>query len=168
MAWQTLRDPLEHVEALRRARYGVIETVAGRLMAIHLRPWPKIVSALEIEWIGRRWHERRPGDRCLLYYAVPRRFPNYLAVKYIVSQRDCMLATLHRACEVLDAVAEVKGSDAILCDVWNRRISDRLLARWGWEPHKPGGWHRHFIKRFYGSYPPHGAERLCSVAESCC
>ena len=75
------------------------------------------------------------------------------ALKYVVSQRDCTLATIHEASNVLDRVARVKQSDAILCDVWNPRISDRLLARWGWEPHKPARWHRHYIKRFYGVYP---------------
>ena len=34
-----------------------------------------------------------------------------------------------------------------------RRISSRLAQRWGWEAHKPSRWRRHFIKRFYGSYP---------------
>ena len=34
-----------------------------------------------------------------------------------------------------------------------RRISSRLAERWGWQRHKPSRWRRHFIKRFYGSYP---------------
>jgi hypothetical protein len=150
----TLSDPFgaDRV-ALGRGRYGLIEVENGRLRGIHLRAWPKIVSALEIEWLGRRWHERTPGDRCLLYYDQPRRCPNFLAVKYVVSQRDCTLQTLHRSSEALDEVARVKRTDALLCDVWNLRISERLLARWGWEPHKPARWHRHFIKRFYGVYP---------------
>jgi hypothetical protein len=63
---------------------------------------------------------------------------------------------------VLDEVARLKASDAILCDVWNWRISDRLLARWGWQPHKPDRWHRHFIKRFYGVYPPRRPE-VCAA-----
>ena len=102
---------------------------------------------------GSRRHRERPGDRCLLYYNQPRRHPNFLALKYIVSHRDCTLATVQRRVDVLDEVARIKRSDAILCDVWNARISDRLLARWGWEPHSPSRWHRHYIKRFYGVYP---------------
>ena len=149
---------------MRRGRYGVIDVRDGRLAAIHLRPWPKLVSALEVEWLGRRWHEATPGDRCLLYYNQPRRHPNFLALKYIVSHRDCTLATFNRALLALDEVARVKRSDAILCDAWNLRISDRLFARWGWEPHKPGRWHRHFIKRFYGEYPP---PRPLAVDASC-
>jgi hypothetical protein len=150
----TLEDPFADCQALRRGRYGVIDARGGRLAAIHLRAWPKVVSVVEVEWLGHRVHRSQPGDRCFVYYNQPRRFSSFLALKYVVSQRDCTLATFHRALEVLDEVARVKGSDALLCDVWNTRISDRLLARWGWERHKQGRWHRHYIKRFYGVYPP--------------
>jgi len=151
---RTLDDPFADGDSLRRGRYGVIEVVEGRLKAIHLRRFPKIISALEIETLGRRRHGRQPGDRCLVYYNQPRACPNYLALKYVVSHRDCTFATIHRAAEALDEVARIKQSDALLCDVWNARISDRLLRRWGWEPHKPQRWHRNYIKRFYGAYPP--------------
>ncbi len=150
----TLVDPFgEQREALRRGRYGIIETCGGRLVAIHLRPWPRIVSVLEADWLGRL-HKRRAGDRCLLYYNQPRRHSNYLALNYVVSRRDCTYTTLHRAVAALYEVARIKRSDAILCDAWNLRISERLLARDGWEAHKPDRWHRHYIKRFYGVYPP--------------
>jgi hypothetical protein len=152
---RTLTDPFAaQRETLRRGRFGVIEVENGRLVAIHLRPWPRTVSVLEVEWLGRRRHERSPGNRCLVYYNQPWRSSNYLALKYVVSNRDCTFESVHRAAVVLDEVARVKHSDAILCDVWNLRISERLLARWGWEPHRPSRWHRHYIKRFYGVYPP--------------
>ncbi len=128
------------------------------MWAIHLRAWPKIVVALDAEWLGRRDHQRRPGDRCLLYYNQPRRHSNYLSVAFVLSHRDGTLATFRRALTVLDEVARLKRTDAILCDAWNWRISDRLAARWGWEAHKPQRWHRNFIKRFYGVYPQPAAE----------
>jgi hypothetical protein len=53
----------------------------------------------------------------------------------------------------LDRVAELKRIDAIVCDASNIRLSDRLMARLGWEPHKPQRWHRNYIRRFYGVYP---------------
>jgi hypothetical protein len=49
--------------------------------------------------------------------------------------------------EVLDEVARIKNCDAIVCDASYYRISDRLLARWGWQAHKPQRWHRNYIKR---------------------
>jgi hypothetical protein len=70
----------------------------------------------------------------------------------MVSSRDCTLATFRGALDVLDAIARIKRSDAILCDACNGRISDRLFARWGWVPHTSDRRHRNFIKRFYGEY----------------
>jgi hypothetical protein len=162
---RTLVDPFGvDRDALCQGRYGVIDVRDGRLAAIHLRRCPKIVSALEIEWLGRRRHQNTPGDRCLLYYNQPRRHDSYLALVYVVSDRDCTFASFRRVGQLLDEVARVKQSDAILCDVWNLNISDRLLARWGYEPHKPQRWHRNFIKRFYGEYPPVRVEERSALA----
>jgi hypothetical protein len=156
-------DPLgAGAERVKRGRYGVIEIRGGRLGAIHLRPWPKLISALEADWLGR-YHKRRPGDRCLLYYNQPRRCSNFLALVFVVSSRDASFATFRRALEVLDEVARLKRTDAIVCDAWNLRISERLLARWGWEPHKPERWHRNYIKRFYGQYPPQRREAAAAA-----
>jgi hypothetical protein len=92
-------------------------------------------------------------DRCLLYYNQPRRFSNFLALKYIVSTHGTTYATFRTALITLDQIAELKRTDAILCDAANSRLSDRLFRRFGWEPHKPQRWRRNFIKRFYGAYP---------------
>jgi len=136
-----------------RARYGVIETSAGRLVAIHLRWLPKLISWPEIWPVGPNYHSRGRTDCCLLYYNQPRRFPNFLALKYVVSTHGTSFATCRAALAALDEVAELKRSDAVLCDAANSRISDRLIRRFGWQPHKPQRWHRNYIKRFYGVYP---------------
>ena len=104
--------------------------------------------------VGRRYHIRGHADRCLLYYNQPRGFPNFLAIKYVISTHQTRMSTVFVALSVLDAIAQIKGTDALLCDVSNSRISDRLLSRQGWESHRPQRWHRNFIKRFYGEYPP--------------
>jgi hypothetical protein len=150
---ESIAEPSLPVEALRQRGHGVIETADERLAAVRLRRLPKMVSLPEALWLGRVVHARRRGNRCLLYYNQPRSCPNYLALKYVVSQRDTTLATFRLALVVLDRIAAIKCSDAIVADVTNLRISDRLLRRWGWEPHLAGGWHRHWIKRFYGNYP---------------
>ena len=59
-----------------------------------------------------------------------------------------------RALDVLDHIAWLKGSDAMMCDVGTWRITTKLIGRYGWQPHCPSRWHRHYIKRFYGEYPP--------------
>jgi hypothetical protein len=102
---------------------------------------------------GRWQHHFVAGDRFRLYYNQPCRMRNFLAVTYVVSSRGTSYGTAKRVLEALDEIARLKRTDAIVCDVSNWRLSRRALARWGWEPHCPSRWHRHYIKRFYGDYP---------------
>ncbi len=140
-------------KAIRRHRYGVIETTGGALVAIHFRPWPKLFAWPELWPVGPLYHANGHPDRCLLYYNQPLRYSNFLALKYLVSTRGTTFATFRAALVALDGVARIKGTDALLCDAFNVRISDRLMRRFGWESHRPQRWHRNYIKRFYGCYP---------------
>jgi hypothetical protein len=135
---------------LRQRRHGVIEVAGGRLQAIRFRPFAKRVSWWQSQLLGRWIHARRPGDRCLLFYNQPWRQPIFLAVPYVVSHSGTTLASIRGALAVLDEIARLKGTLSIVCDVSNARISDRLLKRWGWEPHAPMRWHRNWIKRLDG------------------
>ena len=155
MSWpvETILDLENGRERIRARRYGVIETAGGALQSVHLRPWPKLVSLPEFVPLGPRYHCRGSADRCLLYYNQPRRMPNFLALKYVVSTSGTSYKTFRAALVVLDAIAELKHIDAIVCDAANIRLSDRLMVRLGWEPHKPERWHRNYIRRFYGVYP---------------
>jgi hypothetical protein len=155
--FETVADLDEGAETLRRRPYGVIEVADGRLCRVVLRPFPKVVSVPGILLVGGWRHRHCPGDRLRLYYNQPRRFSNFLVLKYVESTRDTSMASLTRALAVLDEVARIKKSDALLCDVSNWRITTKLIARWGWTPHNPSRFHRHYIKRFYGSYPTAGA-----------
>jgi len=156
MAWpcETITEFDAARERLRTRRYGVIETVGGKLAAVHLRLWPKLVSLRELIPLDDRYHSRGRTDRCRLFYNQPWRIPNYLALKYIETTSGTSYATFRAALKVLDAIAELKEIDAIVCDAANLRLTDRVMRRLGWEPHKPQRWHRNFIRRFYGSYPP--------------
>ncbi len=140
-------------ELLVRRRYGVIEAAAGQAVAVHLRPWPKLIAWPEIWPVGPAYHAGGRGDRCLLYYNQPRRFSNFLALRYIVSTPGASLATIRMALEGLDRLAQLKRTDALLCDAANLRLTDRVMRRFGWTSHKPQRWHRNYIKRFYGEYP---------------
>jgi hypothetical protein len=91
--------------------------------------------------------------------------PDFMALKYIVSTAGTSYATIRAALKTLDAIAELKRIDAIVCDAGNMRLSDRLMARFGWEPHKPQRWHRNFIRRFYGHYP--AASNTASLESAC-
>ena len=137
---QTITDFAQARETLARRPYGAIETSRGELAAIHLRPWPKLFA-----WPARL---SAHGDRCWLYYNQPRSCRDYLALKYIVSTRDCAFDTFRAAVSALDEIARLKRSAAIVCHVANDRISHRLLERWGWERHLLDSGRRHYIKRF--------------------
>ncbi len=152
--FQTVRDLQAGAAVLRRRRYGVIEVAGGQLRRVRLRPFPKLISLPGVrldEWWS---HGRRQGDRCWVYYNQPLGCPNFLAVVHVVSTAGTSYRTIRLAASVLDEIARIKRADAIVCHVANGRISDRLLRRWGWEPHAPRLRGRNFIKRFYGQYPP--------------
>jgi hypothetical protein len=151
--FQTVTDLHSGAETLCGRAYGVIEAADERLVAVHLRPWPKLISAVEGWWDARSFHVRANGNRCWLYYNQPRSCPNYLAVAYLLSSKDATLATVHSALATLDEIARVKRTDAIVCEASNGRLSDRVLRRYGWETHLEDSGRRHFIKRFYGTYP---------------
>lgn len=164
--FETVTDLEEGAEVLRRRAYGVIEAAEGRFCRVLLRPFPKIVSLPDVLLLGGWYHRHYRRDRCLLYYDRPRRFPNFLVVKYVVSGRGTRCVTVRRVLDVLDEIARLKGTDALLCELTNWRISGEMMLRWGWEPHCPSRWRRHYIKRFYGEYPPR-ATGLATPQPSC-
>ena len=155
--FETVTDLQTGADCLRRRRYGVIYVADGRLVHVRLRPFAKLAWLPEI-LLGQRHHDRAPGDRCRLYYNQPLGHENFLALRHVVSSRGGTLTSFREALRVLDEIARIKSTDALLCDVQNPRISSRLMTRWGWEPHCPKRWHRHYIKRFYGTYPATTAE----------
>lgn len=149
---ETITDLEAGAETLRSRRYGVIEVRGGRLACVRLRPWPKLASLFGV--LVSQWHHRWiPGDQVRLYYNQPLRHSNFLAVKFAVSSRHTTWASIRRALETLEEIARIKGTDALLCEPANFRISDRMLTREGWVRHTSSRWRRHYIKRFYGAYP---------------
>lgn len=144
-----------HTQAdlLRTARYGMIEAIDGQFTRVVLRTLPKVISWPDVLILGRLHHQRRQGNQCQLYFTQPWRFPNFLSVPYIVSSRGTTYRTILAALATLDRIAKIKRTDALLCHVVNRSLSDRMMERVGWERHCPHRFGRHFIKRFYGKYP---------------
>jgi hypothetical protein len=151
--FETVTDIYLQADVLARRPYGVIEMRDGVLSRVILRPFPKYVSLFEALFWGNFCHRRIPGDRLRLYYNQPRQHQNYLSLKYAVSSQNTSLASMFGALAVLDEIARIKQSDAILADAANFRISDRLLRRQGWERHTKARYHRNYIKRFYGQFP---------------
>lgn len=157
--FDSVKDVHAARDQVRERRYGVIVSRQGKLEAIQFRPWPKIISVAEVRFWASRRQDRRPADECLLYYNQPLQHSNYLTLAYIHTSWATPYQTLLAAIRVLDQIAEIKRSDAILCDVTNPRITDRFLHRLGWERHLEQSSRRHWIKRFYGEYGGEVARR---------
>ena len=151
--FQTVHDLDEESDTIRRRPYGVIEVADGKFQHIRLRPWPKLISTIEINWTSGLKSNHIEKDVCRCYYNQPFFHRKFLTLMYIQSSlattRDTLVTTLN----VLDTVARIKQSNALLTEVTNKRVSDRAMIRWGWERHLLTSKKRHFIKRFYGTYP---------------
>lgn len=148
LPWQTISDVHCAVEVLRDRRFGLIESRSGLLTAIHFRPYP-FSGSLAGAWfdrISKPW--RKKEDCCRLYFNAPVNCPGFLTLAYLQSNAGTQLATVQSALRTLDFVANVKRSNAIVCDASNLRLTDRMLARYGYEKHAPKLKGRHFIKRF--------------------
>ncbi|QDU94955.1 hypothetical protein [Lignipirellula cremea] len=153
LGFRTITDLKADAALLRQGSYGVIEMADEQLVGVHLRPFPKIITAVGVHLRGAQVHRRRPGNRCWLYYNQPLTCRGFLALKYVVSTRDSTLRTFRGALIVLDEIARLKRTAATVCEAANLRISDRLFRRWGWERHCLDSSQRHYIKRFYGEHP---------------
>lgn len=141
----------EHAERIKAWRCGYICTEHGRLSKVVGRWWPYHGNSLQTLYDMRL----RPlkQDRCELYYCQPWGSAGFLTLSYVRSGPLTSLGTFYIATLALDQIAQLKGSHAICCHATNKRISHRLLTRWGWQQHCLDWPGRHFIKRFYGTYP---------------
>ncbi len=156
--FDTISNLSQYESTILQRRFGVIETHIGKLTRVHIRPWPKLLPTPDAHWLSSWQSARRQKDQCLLYYNQVIGHTAFLDLKYIVTSFGTRFSTLRRALQALDIVAQIKKSDAIVTEVFNDRIGDRLLERMGWESHLPRSRKRHFIKRFYGEYPSHEIE----------
>lgn len=163
MLYETVTDINAEAEVVRRRRFGVIEAVDGEFRRVIFRPWPKWISIPEVLFLSAWIHRRRGRDRCLLYFDQSWRQPNYLAVKYLLTYGGTSYASVVAARRAVDDVARVKGSDALVCQVSNKRLNGRIMKRWGWEPLNDSPRCTLYVRRFYGEYPGSRAETSASV-----
>ena len=134
-----------NADRIRSWNYGELELFDGKLLGIYPRWWPRITS----EWESFRDSTIRslPSDFCCAYYAFPRRAPGFMSVLYARSGPNTQYKTLYRAVVVMDEIARLRGSDAIVCQTINLRASERLMNRWGYVRHALALGENHYIKR---------------------
>ena len=165
---ESIREIEANQETLRKRPYGVIEAVKGQFVRVQLRPWPKYASLLEAHWLQAMKSKRLEQDVCRIFYNQPMGHRNYLTLSYVESSLNTQLKTCYKALDVLTQIAFIKRSDAILAEVTNNRISDRFMIRRGWERHMEDKRKRHWIKRFYGTYPESAKAFMADVVSKEC
>ena len=150
--FDSVYDVVGDIDKIRKRPYGMIEVVNEKLVAVHLRPWPKLISGVEAKWADGWARKRAHKNQCQVYYSQPFAHRNFLSLSYAVTTLQTSWTTLALSLAVLDYVAYAKSSDAIVTEVSNQRVSNRLMRRLGYERHYEESKKRHWIKRFYGEY----------------
>ncbi len=132
-------------EQIRSWRHGVVSTSKGSLRGLWGRWW-NYQANLAQAWFDQRF---RPlaEDECWLYYTLPKSTPGFLTLRYIRSGRRASIATVYGSLGILEQIAAIHRSYAIVCSSSNKRLTERMFERWGFERHArrlPG---YHYIKR---------------------
>lgn len=112
---------------------------------IQKRLWPRIASSLDVIW-DEKSSAGEPNS-CRVFLSFPKRAPGYMTVNYLRTGPDTEYRILARATKIVDQIAIVRNCQAIVCQVISRRISERLLQRWGYVPHAKSLGNGHFIRR---------------------
>ena len=147
----TVSDPLSCADEIRRWRSGRIIMRSGKLIGVQRRLWCGSVSVAQVWWQSR--FGRPNDDYCWLDYHQPFGMPGFLTLDYVRSGTAAGFKSFVGACHVLDDIAQLRGTMAIVAHVSTAAISDRLLQRLGWQQHMDNWSGRHWIRRFYDGYP---------------
>lgn len=156
-----VKDPISGADQIRRWRYGRIVMQAGRLVEVQRRLTCGSASVAQVWWQAK--YGRNDDDICWLDYHQPFGMPTFLTLDYIRAGSLAGYKTFAGACHVLDEIARIRGSNAIVAHVTNHNISDRLLSRLGWEQHMEQWSGRHWIRRFYDGYPESTLHRYAAA-----
>jgi hypothetical protein len=124
---------------------GEIVAGHGELVRVRPRRWLRRGSRLEV-WIDGRW-PRLPVDHCQLYFGRPRVARQYMVLSYGRCGQGTRLRTVHVALGVLEQIAGEQGLSGMLLEASTTRLSDSILARYGWQRHARSLRGRHYIKR---------------------
>ena len=158
----SVSDPRLHENKIRKWRCGRIVMQAGKLVEIQQRLLCGNVSVAEV-WLQAKFG-RRDDDCCWLDYHQPLGMASFLTLDYIRTGTLASYQTFIGACQILDEIARIRSTAAIVAHVTNRNISDRLLERHGWERHMERWKGRHWIRRFYQGHPKSRLDRYIDTS----
>ncbi len=149
-------------------RWPAGEILVGRGQLVHVRPrrWLRRGSRLEV-WIDGRW-PRLPVDHCQLYFGRPLSAPQYQVLSYGRCGHGTRLRTVHVALRALERIARQQGLSGMLLEASTARLSESILARYGWQRHARSLRGRHYIKRLVteGFVPSGPSDRLRSISSA--
>ncbi len=148
---ESTNDPFKDERKICRWRNGRIVMRAGKLIEIQRRLTCGSVSVAQVWWQSK--YGRDDDDLCWIDYHQPLGMSKFLTLDYIRAGTKAGYKSFCGAVHVLDEIARIRGAAAIVAHVSNGNISDRLLARMGWERHLESWNGRHWIRRFYDGYP---------------
>lgn len=143
---EPITDFKSQLDRVKSLRCGRIEVSEGRVIAIHPRRSIATASLMGVWWdifAGRGNH-----SRCEIDFHIPRGMPAFITLDYIRAGRSAGYASFRRCVQTLEQIARLKGSHAIVANVTNPMITDRLLTRLGWQQHCLDWRGRHWIRRF--------------------
>lgn len=140
-----ITDVAQSRHRILACKYGEIELSGGAVVCIYPRWWPRIGSKWESA--VESYLKVLPEDSCRVYYAFPMRAPNYMSVLYAHSGPNTSYKTLYRGVTAVEEIARIREAHAIVCQVSNSRLSERLMKRLGYVRHALNLGDHHYIKR---------------------
>lgn len=141
------RLPAEVAAQLSPCRGGRIQVRDEvHLLFRSQRPrWPVTIWHVAL---ARLWtHARRRGDLCTLDFQRLSGDFEFLVIQLMTSHRNTTMRSVRNTLKMAELVAEHQGAHAVVFQAKNTRLTDRLLARYGYRRHAPQLRGRHFIKR---------------------
>jgi len=126
-------------------RYGEIVIANGCLQRIQPRWWPRwgTVWGAAFDRVIRML----PDDECRFYYAFPIRSPGFLSLLYVHAGERTSYRTFHQGIVAIERIARLRKAQAIVCQVTNDRLTERLMQRWGYVRHAKHAGDNHYICR---------------------
>ena len=119
--------------------------VDGSCLTIQKRLWPRIASSFDVFWDEKI--SAGECNSCGVFFSFPKSAPGFMTVNYLRTGPNTEYRILARAKKIVDQIAISRNCQAIVCQVISRRISERLLQRWGYVPHAKSLGNGHFIRR---------------------
>ncbi len=136
------------VDSIKEHRYGTLQLSPNKQITLTFRRFAKRATLWHVLWAKTWTHSRKYGDTCKLYYDAPKSCPGFVIIKLMVSHRNTTYRSTRKIMAALDKLASIRETNAIVFHASNKRLTDRVVERFGYVRHAENLPGRHFIKRF--------------------